>query len=209
MWRTASRVSARLGEVSRPSKVPLEIGVGDARLAAGSERVGDAQNDEASALSGIEDARTVTEPAGFVAQVAQLAVLQVEDVHRFDGLCDFLSVGADILYRRAADTAGNAAEALHAGAACADGVPDEAVPGFARADVEENSALVRLARLSPLFDPEDCDLQHQPGPARVCDQEVAATAQHKDGQVLRARKDDGLLDLAGGVGFDEKTRGPS
>ena len=74
MWRTASRVSARLGATFAAFEMPLQISILKVRLAAGRERVGDAQNDETSALSRIEDAGAVGESAGLAAELANLAV---------------------------------------------------------------------------------------------------------------------------------------
>src|SRR5579863_5080371 len=66
-----------LGQVWRgfaASEVALEVGIGEARLAFGSERVSDAQNDEASAPGGVEDAGAVGESASFAAEFAELAI---------------------------------------------------------------------------------------------------------------------------------------
>ena len=131
---------ARLGEIGRglaAFEVPLQVGIVEVRLASGRERVGDAQNDESSALGRIEDAGAVSEAAGLAAEFAYLAVFEVEDLDRLDRLRNFLPIGADILYRRAADAARNAAQALDARAMRHDSVRDEAVPGFSRAGVEQ------------------------------------------------------------------------
>ena len=77
---------ARLGEIRRrfaALEVPLEVGIGDARISPGSEGVGDAENDESSALAGVEDASPVAEPAGFGAKFAQLTIFvpQVENLY--------------------------------------------------------------------------------------------------------------------------------
>src|SRR5579863_5602028 len=60
----------RLGEIGSgfaALEVPLEIGIADVRFASWSERISDAQKDEASALGRVEDARAVAETAGFAA----------------------------------------------------------------------------------------------------------------------------------------------
>ncbi len=60
-------------------------------------------------------------------------------------LGDFLPVGTDVLYGRAADTAGNAAQAFDASAMRHHRVGDELIPGFAGAGVEENFAVFIVA----------------------------------------------------------------
>src|SRR5690348_1648328 len=97
-------------------KIFLQVGVLEPRLASGGERKSDAQNDVAAALAGVEDAGAVGEAAGRIAKLAQMAILQVNGLHAFDGLRNFLTVGAHILHRRPAHAARNAAEALDAGA---------------------------------------------------------------------------------------------
>ena len=142
MWRTASRVSARLGASLASFEMLFQVGIADVGLAPRSECVSDAENDEPSALGRIEDACAVGEAAGFVAKFANLAVFSVEDLDRLDGLRNFLPVGADVLHRRAADAARNAAQALDARAVRHHGVRNEAVPGFSCACVEKNAAFV-------------------------------------------------------------------
>src|ERR1700677_3704626 len=87
-------------------EVPFKIGISNPRAASGRERIGDAENDEAAALAGIEDARAVTETAGFIAEFAHLPVSQIQNLHQCNGLGHFLSVSANILHRRTADAAG-------------------------------------------------------------------------------------------------------
>src|SRR5580700_995052 len=55
-------------------EVALEVGISDARAASGGERVSDAENDEASALGGVEDAGAVAELASFGTEFAHLTV---------------------------------------------------------------------------------------------------------------------------------------
>ena len=67
----------RFGEIRRGfaalEMVP-EVGVDDARTASGCERIGDAENDEATACGRIEAAGTLAELAGFGAEFAHLDV---------------------------------------------------------------------------------------------------------------------------------------
>ena len=176
---------ASLGEIGASLaafEMPFQVGIFEVRLAAGRERVGDAENDEPSALGRIENAGAVGEAAGFVAKFANLAVFSIENFDRLDGLGNFLSVGADVLYRRAAHAAGDAAQALDACAVRHDGVGDEAVPGFSGAHVEKNFAFVIVT--GALVDAGDCDLQDQPGPAGIGHDQIAAAAQNKERQTL-------------------------
>ena len=98
------------------------------RSASGRKRVGDAQDDETPAFGGIEDAGAIRKCAGFAAEFAHLPVLEVEYFDGLDRLRDFLSVGAHVLHRCAADTAWNAAQALDPGAPGSDRMGDEAIP---------------------------------------------------------------------------------
>src|SRR5579863_1170820 len=71
---------ARFSQIRRslPAlEMAFQIGVADARLASGSECIGHAEKDEASALGGIEDARAVAEAAGFGAELPHLGIFQV------------------------------------------------------------------------------------------------------------------------------------
>ena len=140
---------ARLGEIGRgftAFEVALEIGVTDARRATGCQGVGDAENDEPSALGSVEDAGPVGKSASFVAEFADLTVFQVENLHFRNGFGYFLAIGADVLYRRAAHAARNAAEALNPCAPGHHGVRYEPVPGFAGASVEKNFSVLIVPR---------------------------------------------------------------
>src|SRR5579872_1153839 len=95
-------------------KVFLQVGVLDPRRAARSERIGNPQNDVAPALAGVEDAGAISEAAGGVAKLAELAILEIQDLHVIDGFRNFLPVGADILHGSAAGAARDSAEALDA-----------------------------------------------------------------------------------------------
>src|SRR5579863_8034640 len=73
---------ASLGEIGcrlATLEMTLEIGIADAGFAAGSEGVGDAENDEAAALSRVEDAGAVVESTGLRAEFAHLIIFQIED----------------------------------------------------------------------------------------------------------------------------------
>ena len=105
----------RLREV-RPrlatGEMPLQVGVFNVRLAPGIERERDAQNDEPPTLTRIEDAGTIRESAGFVAELTHLSVFRIEDFDRLDGFGHFLAIGSYVLYRCSTDAAGDAAEAF-------------------------------------------------------------------------------------------------
>src|SRR6185437_8655755 len=116
----------------------------------------DAQNDVTPALAGVEDAGAVGEAAGRIAKLVQMAILQVNGLHAFDGPRNFLAVGAHILHRRPAHAAGNAAEALDAGAVAGYGASHKPVPLLAGSDVE-NEFVAFLA----LFQTADANAQHQ------------------------------------------------
>src|SRR5580700_784434 len=72
---------ARLGQIRRSlsaREVPLQVGIADARLAPGGERVADPQNDETATFAGVENAGAIAEAACFAAKFANLAISQIE-----------------------------------------------------------------------------------------------------------------------------------
>src|SRR4051812_27954619 len=109
----------------------FQVGVLECRHAAGYERVAYLEDDKASALAGVEDGSAIPEPAGLGADIADDAALHVEDLDLANGVCDFLSVRADVLHWCAADGAGDPAETFDASAIARDRVRNELVPVFA------------------------------------------------------------------------------
>ena len=106
----------------------FQVCILDARFTAWSQGIGHAQDDEASALTGIEDARSVVEPACLGAKFPNLAVSKIQCEHGSDRLRDLLAVGAHILYGGSAHAARNAAETFHARTISGDGTSHEPVP---------------------------------------------------------------------------------
>ena len=123
-------------------EMTLQIGIANSRFASGSERKGDAQNDESPTLGSVENAAAVGEAAGFAAEFANLPIFQVQYKRRFNRVGNFLSVSADVLHRSSAYASGNAAQALDSRALAPHRVRDEPVPRFAGTGVEENLAFV-------------------------------------------------------------------
>ncbi len=70
---------------------------------------------------------------------------------------------------------------------------DEAVPGFSRAHVEQDAALVVVAGAS--LDALNRNFQNEAGPAGIRDYEVAAASENKQRQILGACECDGFLHL--------------
>src|SRR6185503_906664 len=114
----------------------FQIGIVNSWFAAGSKRIGHANNDEATALRSVENAGPVAEAASLVAKLAQLSVFEVEGENRLNGLRYFLAIGADILYRSAAHASGDSAQTLDTRAVAGDGAGDELVPLFPRANLK-------------------------------------------------------------------------
>ena len=138
----------------------FQVSILDARLAPGREAISDAEDDEPVPLSPIENAGAVCESASFAAQLAHLAILEIEHQDRFDGLGDLLAVRSDILNRSAANAAGNSAEALDSRAISGHGSGDEPVPLFAGAHFEEYFIAIVPWRSSI---PEIATLRTSPG----------------------------------------------
>ena len=163
--------------------MPLQVGVLEVGRAAGMQSVAHPQNDVPSALAGVEDAGAIAEPAGLRAQFVNLPVAQIECHHRGDDLRHLLPVSAHVLHRRSAHAAGNAAEALHAGAIAGHRVGHEPVPLFAGAYIEDHRSI-----FPALFHPAEADLERQPRPPGIRDHQIAAAAQHEQRQAAGARK---------------------
>jgi len=105
---------------------------------------------------------------------------------------------------RAADAAGNTAEALDAGATSHHGMRDELVPRFSGAGIEENFSFIILA--VALVDAVKRDFQREAGPSSVGDDKVTAAAKNEKRKVARARVGDRLLNFGDGLGLDEILR---
>ena len=69
-------------------------------------------------------------------EIDEVAGFEIVSAHLEDGFGYLLSVGPDILNRRAACIAGNACETLDACVSAIDGVADDIVPVFTRAHLE-------------------------------------------------------------------------
>ena len=143
----ANRVSGvgQRRSLAASRKMLFQVGILNFRLAARDQFVGDANNNEASALGGVEDAGAIAEAAGFVAEFVELSVFKIERENGIDGFRDFLPVGPDVLHRRSAHAAGNSAQTFDPRAIAGDGTGDEFVPLFAGSDFE------RLLCLAPRF----------------------------------------------------------
>ena len=74
---------------------------------------------------------------------------------------------------------------------------DELVPIFAGAGPESNRMV------SFMVDPGNCDFEHQSGPARVGDNQVAAPAQYKKRHLAGTRVVHCVTDFRNGRGLDE------
>ena len=73
-----------------------------------------------------------------------------------------MSIGADVLYRSAADGPRNAAQALKSRAILVNGMRDERVPIFACADIE-----YPVAARGFRFDPANLNLEHEAGKSTI------------------------------------------
>ena len=119
--RSAEHGAAHVGERGR---LPLgdperagELGVADrGRVIGLRERVGDREHDPAAGRA-LEHARAVREAAVGGGELLDRAGVAVIDAHGDDRVRDLLPVGADVLDRGGADRAGDAGQALDAGAA--------------------------------------------------------------------------------------------
>ncbi len=135
----------------------------------GGQAVGDAQHDVPGGVA-LEGARAVGERARLGRQVPELAVRAVPHPDARDRLGDVLAVGADVLDRRRADRAGDAREALDAGATAGDAALHERVPRLAGGDVQE---------VAVALDAGGEHADHGPREAGVGHDEVAA-ARHEE-----------------------------
>src|SRR5207237_196929 len=99
--------------------------------------------------------------------------------HTHQHFRNFLSIGADILYRGSSNGSGNAAQALDAGRTTFHTQSDDPVPFFARAGAHNDFAVLGC----PL-DTADADLYYKTGKTNIGDQQVGTTAKDKQGQIL-------------------------
>src|SRR5262249_33505142 len=136
--------------------------------------ISDAQNNVTALLGGVEDAGAITEAAGFVAKLTHLSVFQIERKNRFDGFRNFLAVRSDILYRRAADASGDAAQAFDSGAIARDRLRNKAIPLLACTHLE-NFLTVFIAPVNS----SNSHLEDESRPARVRDHQIAAASKYE------------------------------
>ena len=155
----------------------------------------DAGDDVAVGFIGIEEAFAVAEAAVGAGELGEGAGLAVEGADGFDGLCDLLPVGADVLDGRAADLSGDPGEALDACHVEREGVVDEGVPVFAGGDVE--------AAIAVVLDAAQRDVQDEARKATVAYEQVAAAAEDKQRQAALTGPGDGGGDVVLGGGFGE------
>src|ERR1700688_4469713 len=172
---------AGFGEVRRRVavfKLALDVGISDTRMPSGRESVGDAKNDKPAALAGVEDTGAVAKAASFVAEFADLTIVQVENLYRRDGLRYFLPIRPHVLHRSAAHAARNAAEALDAGAVRHHGARHEFIPRLSGADIEKNFAVFIMC--GTLVDALKGNFKNQSRPAGIGDYKITASAEDEE-----------------------------
>src|SRR5207245_8682331 len=118
------------------------------RRTARPEPVADRENDIASRLLAPEQAVAIAEAALAVREGHDAPGGGVQGAHEDHGLADLLTIGPDVLHRRRADQARDAAQALEAGPAALDAQSHQIVPGLAGGRAQL-AAPVRLAALGP------------------------------------------------------------
>ena len=169
-------------------EVLLQVCVFQVRLAIMEQAEADAQDDIATLFCGVEDAGPIGETAFGVLQRDDRVRLRVVSRDLFDRFRNLLPLGADVLHRRAADRSRNAAQIFNAGAVVGNGGGDEAVPFFARADVELDVVLPIVA----VVDARNVDADDESLKTFVCNHEIAAAAQDEERQFARSGPGDRL-----------------
>ncbi len=169
----------------------MEVGVAKGGWALGEEAVGNAGDDVAAAGSGVEEAGAVGEVAVGGGQVDEVHAVEIEGADGGDGGGNFLAIGADVLDRGAPDGAGDAGEALEAGAVVGDGALDEGVPVFSGGGLVEAGAGVSREG----FDTTEGDAEDEAGEAGVGDEEIAAPAEDEERGGVFAGPADGFDDI--------------
>ena len=139
-------------------KIPLQVGVTDARRAVLAQCESYLQNDVAPALRRIEQAGAIGEAALGVGERLDLERLQVERPHFDDGLGNFLPVRTHVLHRSSAHRAGNSAKTFQPGTIGIDGLRDQRVPIATRSGSEGRVTTGKVG---------DCDFQDEVGEARA------------------------------------------
>ena len=190
-------------------EVAGEVGVGEVGGSSRAEAEDDLGDDVAVALGGVEDAVAIAEAAGRARQCDEGEGFKIEGAHGVDGLGDLLAVGADVLDGGAADGAGDAGEALDAADALLADVVDEVVPVHASGDVEVDVVGAGDGGQARGFQGADGDAEYESVEAGVADQEIAATAEGEDRELLLACELDGFEELIFRRDGAEKTSGPA
>src|SRR5262249_44013250 len=173
----------------------LHVSVLDARRAAWLEPVSHLKHDMFSALACVEDAGAIGEATGGVVEVHNLSRLELQHAHPDDGLRYFLSVGANILHRSSAYCPRNSAQTFDSGIVHVDGQRHAGVPVLAGCCLQHTVVLH--------LDIGKTDLQYQSGEAGVGDDEIAASAQHKQRQAALGCISNAVLYIAFGPRFRE------
>src|SRR5262249_24549530 len=157
----------------------LEVGIANRRLRVGFQRVSDSRHDITVTGRVVENAGAVAEPALGVAQFDKTSGEAIKDPNRNNRLAHLLPVSADVLNRRAADTARKPAQTFDAGQIALDALSDKLVPILA--GLRRNDDLIALLAPRQAFERQ---MNDQTGEAFIGDQRIAPAAENEDRDAL-------------------------
>jgi hypothetical protein len=201
-------VERRGGGCAR-GEVLLQVGVAEVGRGGGVETEGDAGDDVAAAVGGVETAAAVAEGAvsgGEGYEGGSFGGVEVEGADVGDGVGDLLAVGADVLDGGSADQSGDTGEALDAGdSLLADG-EDEGVPVVAGGDGVLDGV---GGGGGDGGGAGEGDVEDDAVEAGVGDEEIAAAAEDECGQVVLVGEFDGFDESGFSGDFAEVTGGPA
>ncbi len=190
-WRS---FRAPIGEVA------LEVGIGEVGPGCRIETEGNGSDDVAIAAGGVEDAPAIGKIALIVREVHKGVRFQIEGADAGNGAGYLLPVGSDVLYRGAADGAGNSGEAFDAADSAFADVEDKGIPFGSGADGVVDGRAVGGCRDGVV----DCDVDDQAVEARIADEQVAATPKDKDFEVILAGIENGVKEFGFAGNLAEK-----
>ena len=178
-----------------------QVRVGDPRLSRGPQAVGDGQDDMAVAASCVEYAGSVGKAAFLIRHHDYPPGLAIHCTHGDNHLAHLLAVSADILHRRAAHRARNAAQALEPGQILFNAAADKRIPLFACAGCDESA--VRF------FDAGQGDPDDKAGKARIGNEDIGSAPQDEDLQAVDLRKLEGADHLGFGLSLGQEPCRPA
>jgi hypothetical protein len=179
-------------------EVTLQVGVGEIWRCIEIKVEGNRCDDVAVAVRGVEDAVAIGEVALLGFEVDEAERFKIECANDGDAGRDLLPVGTDVLDRAAANQAGNAGETFDSCDTSLRRQEYESVPIVSGRDAIGERRLCRTAiqiaavHVKGMVNP---GMDNQAVEAAVADEEIAATTEDEDFEVVLARERNGFKEF--------------